>query len=274
MRRLSPTIAFLANLVGFGLGYLYIGRMRYAIVLACVVPLVATTAGGTGLIFSSTGFALTFLLVVVLALAPFIHAPVLARRSPEVSRQWYNRGWVYILWFVGSLAYGELLIAGRPVVFGYDQFRIPSNSMATTIEQGDFITARTSWKLPNTPQYGDMYVFRHPDRPDIKFVKRVVGLPGDLIDLENSTLIRNGEIIVEDYVQYLNGGTRPASHVQGVVVPDGHYYMLGDNRDRSRDSRHFGPVPAKLMHGLVVHRWFAFNDGIRFDRFPQLLNDN
>ena len=175
--------------------------------------------------------------------------------------------------------------------FIFEPFRIPSDSMMPTLLDGDFIfVSKYSYglKLPviNTkvvpigdPARGDVVVFRLPSDPSVNYIKRLVGLPGDRISVRNDQLFINGERIPvefngtyekEDYfgaqlglerlgdvthtVMYIPG--REAADFDGVV-PAGHYYFMGDNRDNSRDSRfpEVGFVPEGNLVGKAVRIW-------------------
>lgn len=86
------------------------------------------------------------------------------------------------------------------------------------------------------------------------WVKRVIGLPGDNIEFRDGKIHRNGEELVEEYIRGgMNNGFEP------VEIPAGHIYVLGDNRNRSSDSRHIGPVPVRNVQGRVILRFFPFN---------------
>lgn len=182
--------------------------------------------------------------------------------------------------------------------FLYEPFRIPSDSMMPTLIQGDFIFVnkwRYGLRLPvlNTevldlgePRRGDVMVFRKPSDPSLVFIKRLVGLPGDTIRVTGTGVLVNGtpsQIEVgelysgpknEQYPfsrvgQELLGGARhgilldPARPgMEGEWrVPEGHYFMMGDNRNNSRDSRfpEVGFVPEDLVIGKAEAIWLSFN---------------
>ncbi len=97
------------------------------------------------------------------------------------------------------------------------------------------------------PRRGDVVVFRYPIDPTRDFVKRVVGVPGDTVEIRRGEVFVNGEAIEEPYVVH-----RGSSHAEMVVVPEGSYYVLGDNRGASQDSREWGTVPAEN----IIGRWW------------------
>ena len=180
--------------------------------------------------------------------------------------------------------------------FIFEPFRIPSGSMMPTLVQGDYIFVKKyqyGLRLPvlNTkvietgePKRGDVVVFRLPSNTSINYIKRVVGLPGDKIEYRRHRLFVNGELVhtVRDDEQPLDGvvprfletlgerehsvlleknGNRPGDG--SYVVPEGHFFMMGDNRDRSKDSRFIGAIPETHLVGEAVRIWLHM-DGIEW----------
>src|SRR3990172_7459508 len=108
------------------------------------------------------------------------------------------------------------------------------------------------------PHQGDVVVFSSPDNKDIDFIKRIIALPGEKIRIENNTIYINGKALKEQYIEgqtltledaYLKEG-------QEEIIPNGHIFVMGDNRQRSSDSRMFGPVPTQDIIGRVFFRYF------------------
>jgi len=173
--------------------------------------------------------------------------------------------------------------------FIFEPFRIPSGSMKPTLVVGDFIFVKkfsyglrlpvTETKIIDTghPQRGDVVVFRLPSDPKINYIKRVIGLPGDEVAFERQRLtingvtmdIRpNGEVFeqVPIYIENLDGREHKTlihdpgnSKRDGVyVIPEGQYFVMGDNRDRSKDSRYIGAIPEEYLVGEAVRVWMHF----------------
>jgi signal peptidase I len=183
--------------------------------------------------------------------------------------------------------------------FVAEPFRIPSGSMMPTLLIGDFILVNKftyGIRLPvldrklielGRPKRGDIIVFRSPENPATPFIKRVVGVPGDHIAYYNKVLYINGEAADQDVLgEYIGTGsgmnmTGASMHnedldghvhkiliqprmptVEGkTVVPDGNYFVLGDNRDNSRDSRFWGTVPDELLIGRAFLVWMNWDWG-------------
>ncbi len=196
--------------------------------------------------------------------------------------------------------------------FLFEPFRIPSGSMMPTLLEGDFIFVNKfayglRWPVLNSrfldtgePQHGDVVVFRLPTDPSINYIKRVVGRPGDVVQYDQASkrLTINGEPVfvelVGDYkddpssqlAREMLGGrehmlllTRGRLSAGGTYrVPDGHYFMMGDNRDQSQDSRfpEVGFVPEELLVGRAVRIWMSWRSpsdgGPRWERIGRSIH--
>jgi signal peptidase I len=189
--------------------------------------------------------------------------------------------------------------------FIVEPFRIPSGSMMPTLLIGDFILVNKfayGVRLPvlnlrildtGTPQRGDVAVFRYPENPKIDFIKRIVGVPGDYVVYRNKVLYINGEPAAQRYLNgyigmgsgnMMTGARLLQEELTGVeheilvmpgrndfggdfeyLVPQGHYFAMGDNRDNSRDSRFWGFLPEENLVGkafLIWMNWDWQQDGV------------
>ncbi len=196
--------------------------------------------------------------------------------------------------------------------FIFEPFKIPSGSMMPTLLIGDFILVNKfdyGIRLPvlnskiidnKTPARGDIVVFRYPEDPSIPFIKRVVGLPGDKISYNNKTLyindisvtqILNGRYNAHGSGMMMDGASLRVENLGDVAheilvspnrtsqelevrVPEGHYFVLGDNRDNSKDSRFWGFVPDENLVGrafMIWMNWDSKNGGVDFHRIGTIL---
>ena len=183
--------------------------------------------------------------------------------------------------------------------FVFEPFRIPSGSMMPTLLQGDFIFVKkysyglrlpvTETKILETgsPDRGDVVVFRLPQDPSVNYIKRVVGLPGDTVVYENHRLTINGEQVQLELGQDVNNGApvyvehlgdrsheiliMNAYSVKDDVyeVPEGHYFVMGDNRDNSKDSRFIAAIPETHLVGEAVRVWMHM-DGLSWPRWNRI----
>lgn len=192
--------------------------------------------------------------------------------------------------------------------FLYEPYRIPSGSLEPTLLVGDFILVNKfdyGIRLPLThklifsnqePQRGEIIVFRSPPKPSVNLIKRVIGVPGDHISYVNKTLYVNGKEAPQQFEQYtmdhqldseswkvtqkqenLLGVKHDIYLISGkenddfkdVVVPKGMYFVMGDNRDDSVDSRYWGFMPEENIIGKANRVWMSWDSikhPIRFDR--------
>jgi signal peptidase I len=196
--------------------------------------------------------------------------------------------------------------------FIFEPFKIPSASMMPTLLIGDFILVNKydyGIRLPvlhskiienKTPERGDIVVFRYPENPSIPFIKRVVGLPGDKVSYYNKTLYINDLSVTQAlngrYNAYgsgimMDGASLRVENLGNVEheilitpnrlsqeletkVPAGHYFVLGDNRDNSKDSRFWGFVPDENLVGrafAIWMNWDSKNSGVDFKRIGMII---
>jgi signal peptidase I len=190
--------------------------------------------------------------------------------------------------------------------FVVQAFRIPSGSMENTLLIGDFLFVNkflygahvpfTEIELPavREPRRGDVIVFRYPQNPRKDFIKRAVGLPGDKLEIKDKVVYINDKPLDEPYVHFsdseiLSRARRQAVSPPGagnkdnygpVTVPDGHLFMMGDNRDDSDDSRFWGFLDQELIKGKAILIYWSWdqNDRVlgvvprpRFERIGDLI---
>jgi len=172
-------------------------------------------------------------------------------------------------------------------------FKIPSSSMENTLLVGDHIFVNKfiyGYHLPFTkgrilemrkPRHGDIIVFIFPEDTSKDFIKRVIGVPGDVIEVKQKSVIRNGETLKENYAQYIedtkeNIFVRTWDDMPPITVPSGKYFVMGDNRDRSYDSRFWGLVDTEAVIGKAMFIYFSidWNRDVRLMeiwRWPELV---
>ncbi|MDA1184937.1 MAG: signal peptidase I [Acidobacteria bacterium] len=161
--------------------------------------------------------------------------------------------------------------------FVVQAFKIPTGSMENNLLIGDHLlvnkfvfaptpTALERFLLPTESiRRGDVIVFKFPEVPERDFIKRVIGLPGETVELRKKRVYINDVVLDEPYVRYLSppdqdsGSAFDVREQYGpVTVPDGHYFMMGDNRDNSEDSRYWGFLPEAYVKGRALFVYFSF----------------
>lgn len=153
-------------------------------------------------------------------------------------------------------------------LFLFQPNQVKGNSMYPTFKDGQFIfTDKISYRLGD-PKRGDVVVFRSPKNENIDFIKRIIAQPGETVKISEGKVYVNGQLL--DETQYLASDvfTGPESFLsenQEIIIPEGMYFVMGDNRGHSSDSRDFGPVTPKEFVGKVFFRYWPVGDFGKID---------
>jgi len=284
IRRRRPWLALVLGMLSPGLGHVYAGRPwrgmgAFAILLLVIVPvatvLLVPFLGSPTRILLGQGIRASLALLV-----PIDGAIAARRRGLEPLTRW-NRVWVYLLYFVAT---SSILIAGPKHLVSYHPVRImkiPSGAMEPNLQIGDYILADVFHSGSASVQPGTAVVFEFPADPGVWYVKRLVGLPGQTIEIREGALLVDGHPASRRIAN--NGGSRIVESLGGreyevegclscnfgpVTVAEGSVFVLGDNRGRSADSRVFGSVriPAIRGHAIGVAWSYASGVGVRWAR--------
>jgi signal peptidase I len=194
--------------------------------------------------------------------------------------------------------------------FLVEPFRIPTGSLEPTLNVGDFVAVNKfayGLRLPvwdkkviaiKDPKSGDLAIFRWPPNPSYDYIKRVIGVPGDRISYHNKVLTINDKEMKQTFQEYTTDGSsgravaRYQENLNGVLhdiyinpsvsahdfeilVPEGQYFMMGDNRDDSADSRYWGFVSEEYLRGKALLVWMSWNgktDSVRWSRIGRLVH--
>ena len=271
-------LAVVLTLVFIPFGMMYLGKLRWLLFYSVVLVVLLVSA------FSFPGFFLQPDMKVfawLLPLAAAIHAAIgcdpIQGERPWYS-QWYAIAGLFLLIFIPHFLINTFVL---------QYFRMPSGSMMPTIHTDDVFKVN-KWGCGNHQYFGivirqqepsddcqvkagDVVVFQYPPNPADVYIKRVVGLPGDQVQFIDNRLVVNGQFVWlkvhEDQgrftvyeellgdrphqVIYMNTDHFRNFQYTNIEVPEGHYFVLGDNRDNSLDSRHWGLVPADHLIGRV-----------------------
>ncbi len=169
-----------------------------------------------------------------------------------------------------------LLLAFVVRTYVVQAFKIPSESMVSTLLIGDHLLVDKLRYRYSDPQRGDIVVFQYPRNPEVDFVKRIVGLPGETLEVKGETVYVDGKALDEPYARWdpTPFSLGKAYRYPKVAIPAGSYFMMGDNRNHSQDSRYWGALPRELMHGkafLIHWSWNNGGWGVRWGRLGHLL---
>jgi signal peptidase I len=138
-------------------------------------------------------------------------------------------------------------------LFGRRSVHILGNAMAPTLREGQIVSVDTQAYAHHDPQRGDIIVFKPPDEVSRDFIKRIIALPGERLHIKDSVVYINGQSLQEPYLpeKWIYNNQWPASG-QDQLIPPNQYFVLGDNRNHSSDSRTFGPVDREAILGKLL----------------------
>jgi signal peptidase I len=289
----KPSTAVMLSLLSTGLGHIYCGRFATGLTLFFVSLLPAPFALAAALSRNPNTVLAGVLLPCLLVVVAYLYAVFASYRlAKTIGEQYelrdYNRGLVYLLFVVGGIVYAATItLFVRENVF--EAHYCPTESMAPTLRKGDrFLVNKI--RRGGLPRRGELVVFHPPQDRELRFVKRVIGLPGDVVRVQGNEIYVNGRKLAHRPVP-ASDETRPQVESHHVVyedngtvtyriqwapdaaetvaypaakIPEGHCFVLGDNRGLSVDSRRFGFVPLGDILGTAEYIYFPARDWSRF----------
>jgi len=192
-----------------------------------------------------------------------------------------------LLWEYTKAIVTALLLALFIRAYFIQAFKIPSGSMIPTLLVGDHILVNKfiyGTKIPfsdrrvllfKKPGRGDIIVFKYPEDRSRDFIKRVIAVEGDMIESRNKTVYVNGKPMEEPYAQHTDrsirpGGPEPRDNFGPYIVPKGKYFMMGDNRDQSYDSRYWGYVDMGDIRGKALILYWSWDGKKKWPRLERI----
>lgn len=307
-KKRKPLFALALSLFLTGLGHLYDGKPRKGIIIFLIYSIIPFLFFQLSVLGSGQMLILFLLLSILTSLGLYIWAAVDAwkhakRIGENYILKFYNKLYIYILLIILLSFYplGRIVDLSK-VCFFARPYRMSTGSMVPTILPGDLVMtdSRIDHSAPNHGlKRGELVVFKYPKDKTKHFVKRVIGLPGDKIEIKGLDLYVNGKkisskegpnlevrqdekSIKRTITLYEEGdsGTYAVFYIKGserkdlsITVPEGYCFVIGDNRDNSMDSRHWGPIPLDDVVARAKLVYFSFDPegGIRWGRIGKLL---
>lgn len=251
-------IAALLSVVQSGLGQLYKGEARKALLFAGALTLTRIALPTLHIANTFKGLLLWFVGIFAIYIWNILDA---ARRpNSDFVRRWYNR-WYYYLTFLAVFLSITALFGDFP----YKTFRISAASEAPTLQAGDCVVTASRYYQEHPLQRGELVVFHRPrdsrgpkESAEWSYVKRVVAVGGDKVEVRGPKLFLNDQAVEEPFAIWTEGGIKEGEFGP-VVVPAGHVFLLGDNRDHSMDSRFWADpfLPVNNVDAKVLYIYFS-----------------
>lgn len=269
-----PWIAALLTLVTRGLGHLYSGNLRRGLILFGIDQLLLLSFAASILVITPNLIILTMILTGSLAFVGFcvVDAVLIARQGKaNYELKKYNRWFAYVGYFVVlSLLFSTIVSSIIKANF-VEAFKIPSGAMVPTVLIGDHLLADKFVYKTNDPKRGDIVIFPCPEDPSRTFIKRLIAVEGDVVEIRNKKLFINEREQQEEYIVNTDPHIRTdqRDNYGPLKVPPGQLFFMGDNRDQSYDSRFYGFVPKDTIKGKAVMLYWSWNyenNSVRWNR--------
>lgn len=270
LRPKEPLLAVILSIILPGLGQAYSGRVKRGILFFCVTVLIIVLS----LLYvltpnTKTYIGLLFLLVIFWLFGIFIIVDAYRCAKTyniknNLNREITNTKRVLLIIAIIFLVflYPNKIIAQYVKSNYFQAFRIPTTSMSPTLVKGDLILVDKMIYKKSELRRGDCIVFIYPEDTKKNFVRRLIGLPGETVEIKNERVLTNGIILAASEgipnIKYFNKGEY-GKEGQVVSIPQDNYFVLGDNSAISKDSRFWGFVPRKYIIGKAYKIYYPFN---------------
>ena len=282
LKKREPILALLLSFVTPGLGQIYNGQFRKGIILYLTGLLIITILSFTGLFLKFYGMIFCIPIIIGFWLFILLEALYSAKRLKKIKLKRYNKWYFYcIIFLINTFVISPLF---NSIIKDTKTYKIPSSAMEPTLQVGDHLTANMKIYKNEKPKRGDVIIFKYPIDPSKDFIKRVIGLEGEKVEIIHNKIYINHKLIDDPWGHY-DERSQSAKYLQPmekfgpVIVPKGSLFVLGDNRDNSQDSRHWGYVNVNAIKGKAIYIYFSWDryarnilGKIRWNRFCKLIN--
>lgn len=275
-------ISGLITLFAIGLGHIYAGEAKKGIKLYFLGQSILLLIFLPIIYFFPA--PIVFVLAVLSGLLFLIYCIIDAVKISKKKRitytlKRYNKWYVYLACLVLTCFIIEPLISTSIKVFLFQAYKIPASSLKPTLLTGDHILARKLFVVKAGINRGDMIIFPFPEDTSKDFIKRVVAIGGETIEIVNKKVFINGKLIEEPYVVHsdphiIPEGMQPRDNYGPAMVPEELLFVMGDNRDQSYDSRFWGFVKKAAVKGkayTIYWSWDKENFNVRWNRIGKKI---
>ncbi|MBN2092304.1 signal peptidase I [candidate division KSB1 bacterium] len=281
-------IAGLLSYLVPGLGQFYNGDAIRGLFLFCIYSLWGSIIFNIALIIMKADFpgisfvGLIILLFITLCFLVCIIIDAIRQAKKTTGEhpfKAYHRWYFYVLVILitSGISFSTKIVLNENIIKAY---KIPTGSMMPTLLPGDYLLSNRSFYCANNVNRGDVIIFQSPEEERWEWIKRVVGLPGDTLEIKNYTTFINGSELDENYLLQDKTANqafemKAPANFGPVYIPPEHYFVLGDNRENSHDSRNFGLIARAGIKGkpsLIYISWSGDFPFIRFSRIGKKIN--
>ncbi len=281
-KKRNPLVAFVLSLVMPGLGQVYNGQVNKAVICFAVTLLIPVLLGLGRFLVNYQGLVAYIAIEFLFRITVLIDAILSANKRKVYELKRYNKWYVYAGVFLAFITLSFLVDINQ--ITGFQTFVIPSTSNEPDLMSGDHSMADLRAYEEKEPEYGDFVIF---EMESVSYVWPLVGLPGDTIEIKNNILYINGIECTQQFVSEAQNKDYPLPHakakvyletlpngfkhhitlfdlpvdtsivtIEPYVVPFGHYYLVGNSRHNSGDSRYIGPVSLADVKGRLMYSYW------------------
>lgn len=256
-KRRRPMAALLLSFITPGLGQLYNGQLKKGVILYLIGFLLIAVLLFSGLFLQFYGMLFSLVILVLFFLFVLFDALIGAVKLKEITLKPYNKGYLYVIIFLISGFVIQPLISSSIRNNFVRAYKIPSTSMEPSLLAGDHLIANMRIYKKEKPNRGDIVIFEYPKDPSKDYLKRVIGLEGEKVEMVRNKIYINDNLFDDPWGYYES--FERAHNFGPVVVPKDSLFVLGDNRNNSLDSRIFGYVNIKKLKGKALYIYWAKN---------------
>lgn len=249
-KRVPALAGFLSFLVP-SLGHIYMGRALRGLAIFAGANTLILLSGHLGLFHKFSWFQSLQGFIIIVSLWFIVDSIRLARLHRHLALKWYNRWYVYTIVILLYVVFFTSFFGAKERLLGYRAGRIESESMAPTLEKNDIVVSNTWSYRAKDPARTDVILFKYPGNPSILYTKRVIAVGGEKVAIENGIVYINEIPLNEPYVLPSARTNSYSLSMKERTMPDGELFVLGDCRDKSKDSRYWGNVPVRNVVGKV-----------------------
>ena len=272
----KPWLAAILSILVTGLGHIYSGNSKkgvtlyfgQALVLISILTIIVLITNLYTYIFALTA---GILYISFCAIDAYRTAK---ENNLSYNLKKYNRWYIYLIIYVLANFIIQPAVAHLIKENSVKAYKIPSGAMLPTILIGDHILVNRLLYKSSAPKRGDIIVFEFPKDPSVDYIKRLVAVGGDSLEIKDKKVIINGTEMNETFVKHISSKimtseSSPRDNFGPVTVPDGSVFVMGDNRDNSYDSRFWGFVDVDKIRGKAISLYWSWdkeNKRVRWDR--------
>jgi len=263
LRKRRPIIALFLSLAMSGLGQMYSGRLKRGLILYLVGFFLVAILLTTGLFFKFYGMIIGLVILLAFKLFVSLEAFFVTKSVGEITPKPYNRWYFYIIILLVSAFAIHPLVSSSIRNYFVRAYKTPSSGMEPALLVGDYFIAKMGiYKLLEGPKRSDIIIFQHPKDPSKDLIKRIIGLEGEKIEISGKKIYIDEKEIKDPWGYYEDLIVMPQGFIERfgpVVVPRNSFFVLGDNRYESLDSRFWGFVPQRGVRGKALYIYWAKN---------------